>query len=109
MIPVSSQVGKYEEIIRKEMKRYVKCNTIIIGKFAGRKNAFLTQNAFPVIASYLDHVHTIENKPVTIHNKSEKELAVNLQEVLPIYKQGIRLIFPDIRNIKRTMEKELKK
>ena len=107
MIPISSQVEKYKKIIVKKVKRYGKCNTIIIGKFAGRENAFLIQNAFPIIGSYLDHVHTVENKPVTIHSKLERELSVNLREVLAMYRQGIRLIFPDIEKIQRVMEEEL--
>ena len=109
MIPISSQVEKYRKIIEKKMKRYGKCNTIIIGKFAGRENAFLIQNAFPIISSYLDHVHTVENEPVTIHSKLERELSVNLREVLAMYRRGIRLIFPDIEGIQRKMEEELKK
>ncbi len=109
MIPISSQVEKYKKIIVKKVKRYGKCNTIIIGKFAGRENAFLIQNAFPIISSYLDHVHTIENKPVTIHSELERELSVNLREVLAMYRRGIRLIFSDIEGIQRKMEEELAK
>lgn len=109
MIPISSQVEKYKKIIEKKVKRYGKCNTIIIGKFAGRENAFLIQNAFPIISSYLDHVHTIENKPITIHSKLERVLSVNLREILAMYRRGIRLIFPDIEGIQRKMEEELAK
>ena len=109
MIPISSQVEKYKKFIEKKMKRYGKCNTIIIGKFAGRENAFLIQNAFPIITRYLDHVHTIENKPVTIHSKLERELDVNLREVLAMNRRGIQLIFPDIEDIQRKMEEELAK
>ncbi|WP_235417745.1 type III toxin-antitoxin system CptIN family toxin [Faecalicatena contorta] len=89
------------------MKRYGKCNTIIIGKFAGKDNAFLIQNAFPIIEKYFDHIHTVEGKPVSIHNKLNRELTVNLREVLAMYRQGIRLIFPDIEYIQRKMEDEL--
>ena len=109
MIPISSQVEKYKKIIETKVKRYGKCNTIIMGKFAGRENAFLIQNAFPIISSYLDHVHTIENKPVTVHSKLERELSVNLREVLAMYRRGIRLIFPDVEGIQRKMEEELTK
>ncbi len=107
MISISSQVEKYRTIVEKKIKRYGKCNTIIIGKFAGKDNAFLIQNAFPIIRKYLDHVHTIENIPVTIHNKLNRDLTVNLREVLAMYNRGIRLIFPDIKYIQRTMEEEL--
>lgn len=110
MILISSQVEKYKEIIEKEVKRYGKCNTIIMGKFAGRENAFLIQNAFPIISSYLDYVHMIENKPVTIHSKLERELSVNLREVLAMYQRGIRLIFPDIEKYReRWKRRTLKK
>ncbi len=53
MIPISSQAEKYKEIIEKKKKRYGRCNTIVIGLFAGKENAFLIQNAFPVIEKYL--------------------------------------------------------
>lgn len=107
MIPISSQVGKYKGIMEKKIERYGKCNTIVIGKFAGKENAFLIQNAFPVIKKYFDHVHTIENEPITIHSKLNRELTVNLREVLAMHKRGIRLIFPDIEYIQMKMEEEL--
>lgn len=103
-----SNVEKYKKVIEKKVKRYGKCNTIVIGKFAGRDNAFLIQNAFPIIARYFDHVHTIENRPVTIHSKLQRELTVNLREVLAMYRRGIRLIFPDIEYIQRKMEEPAK-
>lgn len=107
MIPISSQVGKYKKVIKKKIKQYGKCNTILIGKFAGKENAFLIQNVFPVIEKYFDHVHTVENKPVIIHSKLNRELSINLREVLAMYRRGIKLIFPDIEYIQRKMEAEL--
>lgn len=74
MIPISSQTEKYKKIVEKKIKKYGKCNTIIIGKFAGKENAFLIQNSFPVIAKYFDHIHTIENKPVTVHDELNRIL-----------------------------------
>lgn len=107
MIPISSQVEKYKTIIEKKKRKYGKCNTIIIGKFAGKDNAFLIQNAFPILAKYFDHVHTIENKAITIHKKLDRELTINLREVLAMYRKGIHLIFPDIEKIQKRMEQEL--
>jgi len=107
MVPISSQVEKYRAIVGKKVRRHGKCNTIVIGIFAGKESAFLIQNAFPVIGKYFDHVHTIENMPITIHNKLTRELEVNLREVLAMYKRGIHLIFPDIEFIQKKMEDEL--
>lgn len=108
MIPISSQVEKYKGIIEKKKKRYGKCNTIVIGKFAGKENAFLIQNAFPIIEKYFDHAHTIQKQPVTIHKKLNKLLVKNLNEVLAMYNRGIKLIFMDIDVIRTIMENELK-
>lgn len=107
MIPISSQAEKYKDIIAKKKKRYGKCNTIVIGLFAGKENAFLIQNAFPIIEKYFDHVHTIQSQPVTIHKKLDKLLVKNLNEVLAMYSRGIKLTFTDITTIKAFMEKEL--
>lgn len=107
MIPISSQVEKYKVIAEKKKRKYGKCNTIIIGKFAGKENAFLIQNAFPIIAEFFDHIHTVENKPVTVHNELNRMLLENLGEVLALYNRGIHLIFTDIDKIRTIMEQEL--
>ncbi len=109
MIPISSQADKYKGIIEKKKKRYGKCNTIVIGLFAGKENAFLIQNAFPVIQKYFDHIHTIQKQPVTIHKKLDKVLVENLNEVLAMHNRGIKLTFTDITAIRVIMEKELEK
>lgn len=107
MIPISSQVEKYKVIIEKKKRKYGKCNTIIIGKFAGKENAFLIQNAFPVIAKFFDHIHTVENKPVQVHNELNRILTENLREVLALHNRGIYLIYSNIAKIKTIMEQEL--
>lgn len=109
MISISSQAEKYKGIIEREKKRYGKCNTIVIGLFAGKENAFLIQNAFPVIEKYFDHIHMIQEQPVTIHKKLDKLLVENLNEVLAMHNRGIKLTFTDITAIRTIMEKELEK
>lgn len=107
MIPISSQVEKYKVIVEKKKRKYGKCNTIIMGKFAGKENAFLIQNAFPAIAKFFDHIHTVENKPVTVHNELNRILTENLREVLALYNRGIHLMYTDIAKIKTIMKYEL--
>ena len=107
MIPVSSQTEKYKKIIYQKEKRYGKCNTIIIGKFAGKENAFLIQNAFPITEKYFDHIHTIQGQPIMVHKKLNKILTQNLQDVLAMHNSGVNLLFTDIQKIKSIMEQEL--
>ena len=96
MIPISSQVQKYKVIIEKKKRKYGKCNTIIIGKFAGKENAFLIQNAFLIIAELFVHIHTVVGNPITVHNEFNRILTENLGEVLALYNCGIHFIFTDI-------------
>ena len=109
MIPISSQAEKYKKIAEEKKKRYGKCNTIVVGLFAGKENAFLIQNTFPIIAKYFDHIHTIQEQPVVIHRKLNKLLVENLNEVLAMYNRGIKLTFTNIKEIRAIMEMELEK
>ena len=74
-----------------------------------KPNVFLILNTFPVIEKYFDHVHTIQEQPVTIHKKLDKVLVENLNEVLAMYNRGIKLTFTDIKAIRNIMEEELGK
>lgn len=105
MIPISSKVEKYKKIVASKIKRNGKCSTIVIGTFAGEENAFLIQNAFPVKAVYLDHVHTIQGNPITVHKKLDKELRTKLKEVIAMKKRGINLFFTDVDMILELMNR----
>lgn len=107
MIPISSQAEKYKRINERKEKKYGKCNTIVIGRFAGKENAFLIQNAFPIIEKYLDHVHTIQGQPITVHKELNKTLVKNLQDVLAMYDSGVKLLFAEVKKIRHIMEQEL--
>lgn len=56
---------------------------------------------------FFDHIHTVENKPVTVHNELNKILKENLREVLALHNRGINLTYTDIARIKTAMEQEL--
>ncbi len=105
MIPISSKVEKYKKIVSSKIKRNGKCSTIVIGIFAGEEKAFLIQNAFPVKAVYLDHVHTIQGNPITVHKKLDKELRTKLKEVIAMKKRGINLFFTDVDMILEVMSR----
>ena len=62
-----------------------------------------------IVEKYFDHVHTIQEQPVTIHKKLDKLLVENLNEVLAMYNRGIKLTFTGIKAIRNIMEEELGK
>ena len=85
-IPMSSKVEKYRDIIKYKIKKYGRCDTIVIGNYRRRKHAFLLQNMFPITEKYIDHVDTIEGKimqvalPTTQEVSSKVNHLFNLKE-----------------------------
>ena len=66
-IPLSSKVDKYKKIINNKVKKYGRCDGILIRKILGEDSAILIQNAFPTIEKYIDHVHLLNNgKPAKV-------------------------------------------
>lgn len=106
-IPQSTKVAKYQQIVQDKINRYGKCNTIVIGNFGGKSNAFLIQNMFPIIEKYVDHEHTIDGLSVNIHNSLSETIINNAKDILSLYRHGYNFIFPDVKKIYQLMEKEL--
>ena len=40
-IPMSSRVEKYKTIIENKIRKYKKCDTIVVGNYRGKDHAFL--------------------------------------------------------------------
>ena len=106
-VPQSSKVEKYQRLIQSKMQKYGRCDTIVIGEFAGRNNAFLIQNMFPISERYIDHVHTISGKPVEIHPNLQAEIQSKARRVLNIYKRNKKILFADINKLYLMVSEEL--
>ena len=82
-IPMSSKIEKYSKIIENKVKKYKKCDTIVIGNYRGRDNAFLIQNMFPIINKYIDHIDTVQGKALQVPSETRKLI---LDKVNKIFK-----------------------
>lgn len=109
MVPVSSQITKYSDIKDKIAKRYGKCTTIVLGRCADKPAAFLIQNAFPTLAKYFDHIHSIREIPVKLHSGTAQIIKKCLKNNLRMREHGINLFFADIDKIYALMLNELNK
>ncbi|WP_129721394.1 type III toxin-antitoxin system CptIN family toxin [Xylanivirga thermophila] len=107
MIPMSSKADKYQAIYDKQVARYGKCLTIVIGKYDGKRAAFLLQNMFPITEKYLDHIHTKKGNPVPIHTTIQKIINTNMKQLLHLIKLNKKVVFPDVKNIEKMMLLEL--
>ena len=107
MIPLSSRVKKFKAIHDKQIARYGKCLTIVLGEFDGKEAAFLLQNMFPVTEYYLDHVHTRNNNPVPVKHSVHRTISTNMKQIRQLLARGKKVVFPDITRLETIMLEEL--
>ncbi len=106
-IPQSTKTGKFHRLYNDKVSKFGFCNTIRFGDFAGKENAFLIQNMFPIIPKYIDHEHTIGGQSVKLQTLFVRDLIQTAKQVLALHRRGKRLIFPDIDKIYALMLSEL--
>lgn len=92
-IPLSSKVEKYEKIINKKIKKYGRCESIMIAEIANKKSDILLQNAFPILEKYIDHPHMINGKPLKVISTLKNEILSNFKYLMALKKSGINLFF----------------
>ena len=108
-IPLSSKVDKYRKIVDNKMKRYGRCDTILIREILGKDSVILLQNTFPTLEKYIDHAHLLDNgKPAKVVESLKDEILQNFEYLLKLKSKGVNLFFTDIDKIKKQMLDELK-
>ena len=107
MVPVSSRFGKYRKLHDSIVAKYRRCTKIVLGKCGGTDAAFLVQNAFPVTEDYLDHIHTINGEPLTLHKTTAENVIHCLNGNLRLHKRGVNLFFADIDRLYGLMSAHL--
>ena len=117
LIPISHQVSKYKKIVENKLSKQrakgienPKCNTIRFGYVLGQERTFLIQNMFPITDKYILSIYLDKNsnKPVSITPETEKEIIANAKDVYKLVLRGYNyLVFADIKNIYKQLEKEI--
>ena len=106
-IPLSSKVDKYRKIVDNKMKRYGRCDTILIREILGKDSVILLQNTFPTLEKYIDHPHVVDGKPLKVIDTLKSKILYNFNSLLAMKRQGTNLFFTDIDKIKEKMLNEL--
>ncbi len=109
MIPISSQIAKYEYEYNKSMMKYGMCDSISFVYVKGNKNAALIQNMIPVIEKYIDKIYTYAGTqiPIEINDKTSKELNAKARKVVRLARQGKKLTFTPILDFEKRLLEEL--
>ncbi|MBR3249274.1 MAG: hypothetical protein IKF83_01075 [Clostridia bacterium] len=107
-IPMSLNIEKYKNIRDMKIKKNGQCDTIVIGKYKSKEQAFLLQNMFPITENYIDHIDTVRNTAIPVVEGLKQKLLHKANKLLILRGKGINLIFPDVDKIKQILLNESK-
>lgn len=107
-IPMSSRVEKYKKIMNNKIDKYKRCDTIIIGEYRRKEQAFLLQNMFPITQKYVDHIDTVGGKAQKVQTKVRDQILEKVDRIFSLKQKGINLIFPNVDRIARLLLEENK-
>jgi len=103
MIPLSSRVEKYQEIITKKEAAHKPCDGLYICKLPNDKmSAFLIQDIFPITEAYIDREYTLGgNHLILPFDKDIAEIEKKAKHVIRLVRKGIKITptSPDIVSI----------
>ncbi len=78
MIPCSSKVSKYQEIVNNKIRQHKSHDTIQFITIAGRPSVLLFQDMFPVSQDYIENQYINKNGPIYIKNQ---KVVANLNKI----------------------------
>jgi len=107
MIPMSAKYEKYKAIHDKQIQKYGRCLTIVLGEYGGQSAAFLLQNMFPITSYYLDHIHTKSGNPLPVKHSIQQIIQTNMKQIMQIHARGRKIVFTDITRLQNLMLEEL--
>ena len=75
---------KYKRLQEQKIQKNGICDTIVIGKYKGKKSAFLIQNIFPITEKYIDHIDTVRDKAVPVVKGTQEEISKKVNKVFKL-------------------------
>lgn len=92
MIPLSSCINKYRQIIEKKRLNRKPCDIIHIVKLDNNKESvFLIQDMFPITEEYIEREYTIANNHLMLTSENSIiEIEQKAKKVIGMLKRGIK-------------------
>lgn len=104
LVPLSSQVEKYQSKIQEDANKHRECIYYYIAKVKGNESAFLIGNAIPVTDKYIVGPFTVNDIPFVIKNKNDiKQIKSRLNKYLALVKRGKLSPAVDILSIEKSL------
>lgn len=111
VIPCSSKISKYKDIIEKKREHNKKHDHIKIIKVNGIEEAFLFQDMFPITEKYISDPYIKQNAFMQIKDKKKLTyIEKNAKNIINLLRHGIKFTptQPDIMRIEKILINDLK-
>ena len=96
MIPMSTNIKKFEGIAEKEMNKYGHCYSVVIGMYDKKDAAFLIQDMFPITKKYILHEHTRKGKIISVNHSLKAEIRHNFDKIMELRNRDVKSTLTDI-------------
>ena len=108
LIPMSSQVQKYQMIIDKRLSANKPCDTLHIAELDnGKTNVFLIQDMFPITDKYIEREYTINGNHLVLSSERQiKIITQKAKKILHLIESGTQFM-PTQPNVLKIKEKLL--
>lgn len=109
MIPMSSKIKKYQNLIDRRISAGQPCDILHIAKLdTGKECAFLIQDMFPVTEYYIQRTYTISGNHLKLTSThTARIIRIKAKKVLGMLKRGVKFTptQPDILSILKKLKK----
>jgi hypothetical protein len=109
MIPLSSRIEKYKQIMEKKAKAGKPCDILHIVKMDDdRESAFLIQDIFPITEEYIEREYTIAgNHLILTSEHTAREIEQKARKIIGMLKRGVKFTptQPDVMAILEKLKK----
>ena len=107
MIPLSSKVEKYQQIIEQKRIENKPCDILhIMMTDNGKKNVFLIADMFPITEAYIEREYMIAGKHLRVTSEHEiRTIKRKARKILSMLKRGIKFMptQPDVLRIQKLL------
>ena len=111
LIPMSSRIGKYKNIIIKKQEQHKPCDILHVCKLgSGKDSVFLIQDMLPVTDRYILRPYTFAGEPlILIKDKDRRIVAQKAKRILNLIQQGVKImpLQADVMKIKLELMNDL--
>ena len=105
MIPISSQIDKYNNILQEKLRKYKNYDGLEFGYVQGRRAAFLLQNICPVKNEHVveEYINESTGSSVSIPNDLKRRLNAKARKIINLYYRGTRIVITDLDYIMKNI------